>query len=343
MTDKLLITIDFAPNTGGVARYLSGYAKKNEFDVLACGKSEGVEENIFRKSLLWRMWPKWLPLLFWGFLYSRKYKEIAISHILPVGYAALLSGKKYTVILHGLDILSAGKNSWKRFWSKMILERADKIIANSKATGELLYKIFGNPYRYEVEYPMIKPMPEGARNPKEKYSLSGFKVILSLGRLVKRKGQEKIIRLMPRILDAVPNAVFLIAGGGEERENLEQTAQEMQLQDRVIFLGKVKEAELPDLYSACDVFVLTALPSKDNWEGFGMVCLEAAYFGKPVVVANVGGLPEAVENEKTGFVVKNDEELLEKIVLLLKDEESAKKMGEEGKRWVNDKFLISNF
>lgn len=337
MSDKLLITIDFYPNVGGVARYLEGWRKKNGADVLAPWFEE-EREGIIRKRLLWPLWPKWLPLLFWGMICARWYDEIIVSHILPVGYVVLLAKKPYTVILHGLDIVNANRNKWKRYWAKKVLDNAKKIIVNSKATGELLRKSLGDLYNYDVEYPLLSPLP--APETDLRPAFEGRKIILSLGRLVERKGQEKVLRLMPRILLEAPDAIFVIAGGGPERKNLEILAATMNISDKVLFLGKIKDAELPAIYGLCDVFVVPSLPSKDDWEGFGMVCLEAAYFGKPVVVTNVGGLPEAIEDNVTGFVVQNDEELLEKIVALLKDEELRNRLGEVGRERVKKYFLI---
>ncbi len=333
----LLITIDYLPNTGGVARYLYGYAKKYKADVLAPEFSES-KAGIIRRRLLWPLPPKWLPLLFWGLFYAKNYDEIVISHILPAGYAALLTKKPYTVILHGLDIVNASKNNWKRYWAKKILDNAKRIVVNSKATGELLRKSLGDLYNYEIEYPLISSLNKSEKDLRADFS--GKKIILSLGRLVKRKGQEKILRLMPRILQEVPEAIFVIAGGGPERNNYESLITNYKLQNHVFLFGKVKESELPDLYSACDVFVVPSLPSKDDWEGFGMVCLEAAYFSKPIVVTNVGGLPEAVGNGVTGYVTQNDEELLEKIIYLLNNPEAAAAMGALGKKRVEEKFLI---
>lgn len=343
--NKLLITIDYYPNVGGVARYLYGWKKKYGVDVLADGREiseERKDYSVFRKKLLWALPPKWLPLVFWSLLYSRHYEEIVISHILPAGYAALILRKPYTLILHGLDIINSGKIAWKKYWAKKILNHAKKIIVNSRATGELLRKVFGDMYNYEVEYPQIEPLPAAIKDFKQELGLENKKIILSFGRLVKRKGQEKVIRLMPKILEIVPEAVFVIAGGGPEKAKLEGLAKIFSISEKVIFLGKVKEEELSNIYSACDVFVAPSLPSKDDWEGFGMVCLEAAYFGKPVVVTNTGGLPEAVEDNVTGYVVQNDEKLLEKLITLLKNDELAKTMGEAGKERVRNKFLISN-
>lgn len=345
--NNLLITIDYAPNRGGVARYLEGYAKKHKLEVL-CPKIKAqsslfgrdLQKNTIRRRLFWGGVPKWLPLLFWVKKYKNKYCKFTISHILPVGYAVLFWGLKYDLILHGLDIINAGKGKWKRFWAKKILNKADKIIVNSKATGELLRNVFGDLYNYEIEYPLIKPLAKPYKDLRTEYTLEDKKIILSLGRLVKRKGQDKIIKLLPRILREDQDVVFLIAGEGEYRSELEKLARDLHLEDKVLFLGEVPDAELPNLYSMCDIFVLPARPSKDNWEGFGMVCLEAAYFAKPVIVYKTGGLPEAVENNATGFVVVDDEELYTKIVQLLADENLRNELGDEGKARVEGAFMI---
>jgi phosphatidylinositol alpha-1,6-mannosyltransferase len=341
MKKELLITIDYAPETGGVARYLAGYAKRNDCDVLTERKNGyRSEANIRRRNLFWSVRPNWLPLLFWSLAYSRQYEKITVSHILPVGYAALISGKPYTVILHGLDIVLASKTQWKKRMARMILARAEKIIVNSHATGELLERTLGNVYKFEVVYPRIAPLYASQTDLRFAKGWAGKKIILSFGRLVKRKGQETVLRLMPKIFEKIPEALFVIAGSGPERENLQTIAEGLHLQDNVVFLGKASDAELPDIYSACDVFLAPSIPSKDDWEGFGMVCLEAAYFGKPVIVTNTGGLPEAVEDGVTGYVAHDGDELLEKIIYLLQNPETARNMGDIGRGRVMENFLI---
>lgn len=336
----LLITIDFFPQTGGVARYLAGYVALHKADILApcAGKDGGA--GVIRRKLFWGGWPKWLPFLFWGIFYGWRYEHIVISHILPAGYVALLLGRPYTVILHGLDIILASKNFWKKFFAGLILAHAKEIVVNSHATGALLERKFGKKYKFSVEYPKIFSLSAPSADFRAEKGLIGKKIILSLGRLVKRKGQERIIRLMPEILQSVPEAVLVIAGDGPEKDGLRLTAHGLRLQNEVIFLGKIADTELSNLYSSCDVFVMPSESSDGDWEGFGMVCLEAAYFGKPVIVSDTGGLPEAVENGVTGYVVKSDKELEEKIIMLLKNEETAKRMGEAGRERVRGGFLI---
>ncbi|PIR67069.1 MAG: hypothetical protein COU51_00570 [Parcubacteria group bacterium CG10_big_fil_rev_8_21_14_0_10_36_14] len=344
MKTNLLITIDYKPNIGGVARYLEGYVKIHDLDVLAPDISMQAsifeEEGVIRKKLIWKGWPKWLPALYWGCRIGKNYDNLIISHILPIGYIGLLCKKPYTLILHGLDILNANKSKWKRYWVKKILDKASLIVVNSKATGELLRTVFGDLYSYKVEHPRIMLMPKATEDFREKYGWQNKKIIFSLGRLVKRKGQSKLIKLMPHILLDNPNALLVIAGDGPYKSELIAITKELGLSDSVIFLGRVLDVDLPNLYSACDIFVLTALPSKDNWEGFGMVCLEAAYYAKPVVVTNSGGLGEAVENGVTGFVVHTDEELYSTISELLKNKNLREELGDEGKARVEEIFLV---
>ncbi|MBU4421735.1 glycosyltransferase family 4 protein [Patescibacteria group bacterium] len=344
MKTNLLITIDYKPNLGGVARYLEGYARTHNLDVLAPDISRQAsifeEDGVMRKKLIWKGWPKWLPALYWGCRFGKKYENLTISHILPIGYIGLLCKKPYTLILHGLDILNANKSKWKRYWAKKILNKANLIVVNSKATGELLRTVFGDLHSYKVEHPKIMPMPKATEDFREKYDWQNKKIIFSLGRLVKRKGQSKLIRLMPRILLDDPDVLLVIAGDGSHRPELMAITEELGLSASVIFLGRVLDVDLPNLYTACDIFVLTALPSKDNWEGFGMVCLEAAYYARPVIVTNSGGLGEAVEDGVTGFIVHTDEQLYERVMELLENKNLREELGDEGKARVEERFLI---
>src|SRR5262249_14775190 len=130
-------------------------------------------------------------------------------------------------------------------------------------------------------------------------------VILTVGSLVERKGQDMIIRALPLIANAVPGVSYLIVGDGPYKANLKTLVTSMGLQDRVVFTGRVSDEELPEFYALSDVF---AMPSRacldsNDVEGFGMVFLEAGATGKPVVAGRSGGIEDAVVDGVTGLLV----------------------------------------
>jgi glycosyltransferase involved in cell wall biosynthesis len=133
--------------------------------------------------------------------------------------------------------------------------------------------------------------------------------------------------------------VFVIAGDGDDRSRLEELAEERGLADRVIFKGAVSDEELIDLYKGCDVFLM---PSRQ--EGFGIVFLEAMAFKKPVIGGNHGGTPEVVLHKETGFLVEHGDvdDLARRIATLLDDPELCQRMGEAGRRRVEENYTFES-
>lgn len=174
------------------------------------------------------------------------------------------------------------------------------------------------------------------------------KIILSVGRLVKRKGFDKVIEAMPRILKRIPEAKYIIIGNGPEKENLKfkacgersRTIKNLKLEEKVLILENVDDEELINWYQCSNVFVMPCRQIEGDVEGFGLVFLEAASFGKPVVAGRSGGASEAIHHGYGGYVVnpESDEELYQALVKLLTDENFAERMGEYGREWVAKKF-----
>lgn len=168
----------------------------------------------------------------------------------------------------------------------------------------------------------------------EKWGLAGKKVILTLARMELRKGHDQVIRGLPEILRRVPQAHYLICGTGEEEARLRKMASEMDLTPHVTFGGPVPEADLVKVYNLADVFVM---PNRrlDNGvnEGFGIVFLEAGACGIPVVGGRDGGVPDAIRDGETGFLVDGGctGEIAEAVCRLLTDKGLAESMGKRGR------------
>ena len=167
---------------------------------------------------------------------------------------------------------------------------------------------------------------------------SGRRVILSVSRLVERKGQDQVIRALPSVLVKVPQAEYWIVGEGPMRPSLERLAQELGLEEKVQFLGVLNSEQLVPMYNQCDVF---AMPSKEcqdsgHVEGFGIVFLEANACGKPVIGGRSGGMPEAIEEGKSGLLVdpENSRELADALTRLLTDSTLAAELGAYGRQRV---------
>jgi phosphatidylinositol alpha-1,6-mannosyltransferase len=171
---------------------------------------------------------------------------------------------------------------------------------------------------------------------RDRYGLDGARVLLTVGRLVERKGHDVVIRALRRVSEAIGPVRYLIAGSGSEERRLRALAADLGCADEVIFIGHVSDEDLPPLYAACDVFVMPsrALQERDGIEGFGIVFLEAGASGKPVIGGRSGGITDAVLDGTTGVLVnpQDVEEIAEALIRLLRDREDAARMGEEGRR-----------
>ncbi len=132
-------------------------------------------------------------------------------------------------------------------------------------------------------------------------------MILTVGRLQKRKGHDALIRSLPLIRDAIPDVLYSIAGDGEERRNLELLVDELDLTGQVQFRGETTDEELIACYQQCNLFVLPDRRIGDDLEGFGMVLVEAQACGKPVIAGNTGGTGETMQIPETGRTLDCDD------------------------------------
>ncbi|WP_181768794.1 glycosyltransferase family 4 protein [Streptomyces albidus (ex Kaewkla and Franco 2022)] len=167
-------------------------------------------------------------------------------------------------------------------------------------------------------------------------------VIVCVSRLVPRKGQDTLIRAMPRILSRVPDAVLLIVGGGPYRGRLEKLAEATGVTGAVQFTGAVPWDELPAHHGAGDVFAMPCRTRRGGLdvEGLGIVYLEASATGLPVVAGDSGGAPDAVLHGETGWVVRGGapDEAADRISTLLEDPGLRARMGERGREWVLERW-----
>jgi phosphatidylinositol alpha-1,6-mannosyltransferase len=168
--------------------------------------------------------------------------------------------------------------------------------------------------------------------------LTGRPTVVCVSRLVPRKGQDILIRALPRIAARVPDTALLIVGGGPDMPRLQRLAASTGVADDVVFTGAVPAEELPAHYAAGDVF---AMPCRTRYggldvEGLGIVYLEASAMGMPVVAGDSGGAPDAVREGETGYVVdgRSVEQVADRVAGLLADPRRARTMGHRGREWV---------
>ncbi|GIF95337.1 glycosyltransferase family 4 protein [Catellatospora citrea] len=175
-----------------------------------------------------------------------------------------------------------------------------------------------------------------------RHGLTGRPVIVCVSRLVPRKGQDTLVRALPLVRRAVPDAALLLVGGGPHRPTVQRLARELDVADHVVLTGSVSWAELPMHYAAGDVF---AMPCRTrnrglDVEGLGIVYLEASAVGLPVIAGDSGGAPDAVREGETGYVVpgRDVDALAARLVELLSDDALRTKMGAAGRSWVEQEW-----
>jgi len=361
----LVITWNYPPRRGGMEQLLAsvcgGLSKQHRVWVITAYAAEttaGTEEKIFRPTT---------PGLVRYFLFALT-KGIALlrgnrSIRVVFGGSALMTPivlvlahlfrRNAVVQVHGLDLIY--HNPIYQFVFVRWLRGADRVIANSRYTAALArQKGVGEP-AIAVIPPGVDwqrfQVPETADTVKKARELANRKVILFVGRLAKRKGVKEFIEhSLVDIVKRMPDACFVIAGDNPTESlahhdnvagEIRQAIARHDLAQQVRWLGAVSDAELVQLYAACDVLVLPVLELDYDVEGFGMVALEAAAAGKPVVATRVGGVPDAIEDGKSGILVApgNYQGMTEAIVLLLKDRGLAASMGETGRQRVMKEFV----
>ena len=268
---------------------------------------------------------------------------LLVGQILPLGTAAyivsLFKKINYSVILHGMDLAMALRTPRKRFISKLILNRADKIIcANSYVQGGLLEFLPELEDRIIIVNPGIEGgspdiNPSDIQEIKNTYNLEGKKILLSLGRLVKRKGVDKVIESiinMPE--EETTELIYFIAGAGPREEYLKNLVPP-RYSKKIIFLGSLTEYDKWMWLKTCDVFIMPSRDIEGDFEGFGIVYLEANLCAKPVIAGNSGGVKDAVVEGETGLLVdpENINEISGAIRMLLSDNNLRDKLGKQGK------------
>jgi phosphatidylinositol alpha-1,6-mannosyltransferase len=234
---------------------------------------------------------------------------------------------------------------------KLILREAAVVITISNYTKKVLLKLGVDPSKIVIVSPGVNP---NRFNPSinpikvvKKHSIKGKKVILTVGRLAgqeRYKGQDMVIRAMPKIVAQLPDTIYILVGDGEDRPRLKKLVQELKLEDIVIFAGQVSNEELPSYYSACDAFVMCSREIQNEYrqkktEGFGIVFLEASACGKPVIGGRSGGIEDAVIDGETGILVdpNNIDEIAETVIKLLTGDTLAQRLGRQGRdRVVNE-------
>ena len=364
----LVLTENFVPAKGGsITWMLNTYSRFDPREVVVM-TSPHEDDTLTDHMLPFRVvrvpmtlndWDPTLPASLLRYLQAmwqvyrqcqtHRVQQIHGAKVLPEGLIAWALrqcyGVPYLLYAHGEEILIA-QTSRKLAWLlPQIYRGAAAIIANSHHTKMLLQELGIDASKIHVIHPGVHMQsfcasPEAAQRIHQKHRLGTGPVLLTVGRLQRRKGQDMVIQALPRIRESMPQVKYVIVGTGEEFTTLTTLAQALGVQDRVVFAGNVPDQELAAYYAACDVFIMPNRQIGGDIEGFGMVYLEAGAAGKPVIGGKSGGTDDAILDDVTGIRVDGNSsvELANTVIDLLSTPDKAKAMGRRGRQRVESEF-----
>lgn len=360
----LFITEWFSPDVGGsITIYKNIYSRYPKEDIyILSKKTKGYKEYdkhspFFIRRVPYRRYPFLKPeslIIYLAYLWKAfwiikryKIKLIHCDKVLPAGlvafYLCKFMGTPYIVYAHGEEVSLYLQHSYAKKKMRQVFNGANKIIVNSNFTKRMLIKMGVKEEKPVIIHPGVDTSVFNPKVDSEsvrlKFNLENKLVLLTVGRLQKRKGQDMVIQAMPELCKLFPNLVYLIVGDGKDKTFLQNLTRNLNMEERVIFAGEVVESELPFYYAACDVFIMANRQMQGgDVEGFGLVFLEASACGKPVIGGNSGGVPDTIINGETGFLIDGTkkEEIVNAVNELFRNREKANEMGKNGREWVVD-------
>lgn len=365
----LLVTPFFPPQTGGVGTYLDDLRRHlsnrgHKVYVLKAGDSHTItpcrehkDGSVYELALRVLWYPNTpikgviaffvylLPTLWRLTAFLRRNQIDVVSLEYPQAWMAyffllrLWMPVKVTVGLHGDDILSLSLNCNHEQWLvKYMIRRADWVLAHSSSLLSQAERIVGRlsddrsyiPYGVECERLRDQATSSDCRLP-----LQSVRYVLTTAKLYPRKGIDILLEAISKVETNVPDLRFAIAGNGPEEQMLKQMAQDLRVEDRIMFLGDIQSKDIPALVKNSEFFVL---PSRS--EPFGIVLLEAMTFGKAIIATKVGGIPEFVIDGFNGLLVPSEdsEALAAKIDLCIEDHDLRERIGKNGRSVVENQY-----
>jgi phosphatidylinositol alpha-1,6-mannosyltransferase len=360
MNEKTILipAYDFKPLLGGVANY--GHELAVQFSTRArvhvlSRKLPGMEE--FDQGLPYKVSRIRTPhsaLLSFP-LFARTLRRLIRLHPpdavfcpmwLPDGAACRWALKgtpiPYFVAAHGTEVFedfTTVRNSVRTVLARRLKRRvfhdAEKVFPVSQYTRKaVLEEAGGNDngvitVNNGVNAMIFKKTP-GNSSVQARYRPRGERILLTVTRLYPYKGVDRMLESLPAISQAVPDVKYLIVGEGPDRQRLEDLTAHLGLQAQVSFLGRLELSEIVELYNLADLFVMLSREEPPDVEGFGLVFLEAAACGLPSVGGRSGGIPDAIDEGKSGWLVDpcNIEEIAATIIDLLKSPERLERASE---------------
>jgi phosphatidylinositol alpha-1,6-mannosyltransferase len=355
----LCITNDFGPRAGGIESFVIGLIERLPHSSVivytsAQDNSEEYDRQWFEKYGVEVLRDKAKILLptpgvsfcVKSLIRDRNIRTVFFGAAAPLGI--LSKGLRRAGVQHIVALTHGHEVWWSRIWPfNWAIRRISQQVDHLTYLGAFTQRAIAKAISTTAADAMVKIAPGidtdhfapvDATALKDQLGIGNKKVIVSVGRLVHRKGQDTLIEAMPEIVSSIPDAHLLMIGEGPYRAYLENRAKALDVQSSVTFIGRIQYADLPRYICTGDIFVM---PSRSRLaglevEGLGIVYLEASACGLPVVAGNSGGAPDAVLEGKTGLVVdgRSSREVAQAVIELLSDTARCKEMGANGRQWI---------
>jgi phosphatidylinositol alpha-1,6-mannosyltransferase len=364
----VVLTEHFVPAKGGsITWMLNTYSRFDPREVVVIASpqegdthiDQGLPFRVVRIPMLMADWDPTVPASLVRYLrimwyvyrqcHMHRLQQIHCTKVFPEGLVAWMLrwgyGLPYLLYAHGEEILSALSSRKLAWLLPRIYRGAAAIIANSRNTKALLQDIGVEASRIHVIHPGVHMQSfcassEAAQCVRQKHHLGAAPVLLTVGRMQRRKGQDMVIQAIIHIRQSMPHVKYVIVGTGEELASLTALAHALGVQDSVVFAGSVPDQELAAYYAMCDVFIMPNREISGDIEGFGMVYLEAGAAGKPVIGGKSGGTDDAIVDGVTGLRVDGTSivEIADAVIDLLSAPDKAETMGLRGRQRVENEF-----
>ncbi|MBP1159260.1 MULTISPECIES: glycosyltransferase family 4 protein [unclassified Rhodococcus (in: high G+C Gram-positive bacteria)] len=361
MRRTLLVTNDFPPRPGGIQSYLQSFANALPADelVVYAPRWRGDSHKKFDARQPFEVVRHPTTLMLPTPLVARRAAKLVRSRECDsvwFGAAAPLALLAPGLRRAGAERVVASTHGHEVGWSMLpgarqalrrIGNTTDTVTFVSKYTRGRFASAFGADAALEhlppgVDTEVFRPDPAARAELRARYGLGDRPTVLCLSRLVPRKGQDVLIRALPRIRESIDGAVLVVVGGGPYQGRLHALAKETGMAEHVVFTGTVPSAELAAHHTIADVF---AMPCRTRGagldvEGLGIVFLEASASGVPVIAGRSGGAPETVRENETGHVVdgRSVRQVADSVISVLADRDRAAAMGAAGRTWVTEQW-----
>ena len=352
----LIVTKQFFPQFGGVATYVANIINHwpdKENNIVVLTKKLGAKDKDTSINIKYSNFNKCI-LLFNIWRLAKK-EKVDLIHLHCANNYFGCSGwfinkiikKPYRLFLHSVDFNYIKSSKWHYRQVSSLSKRASEIIVNSKYLKNLFNQKFENiTQEIKVVYPgpskyfFEQETTEIIDELRKKMALEGKKIVLTVARLDEGKGFPHLISILPKVLEKIPNLVWIIIGDGKKKDLFIDLIKKNGLQNIIRYVGVVPNNELPKYYQLADLFVLLTHPDTEAEDDWATVFTEASASGLPILAGQVGGTDESVINLQTGIIVDVNQKqaVINGMVELLNNDEYAKKIGEQGKEWVKNNF-----